>query len=204
MELSEKLVAQAVQAVVTRPELIAAAVSDYQVGLTTSRQPADNGERAKWEKLTSDIEARRSALMARDDIPAEFLGSALRDLGMRWQEAQNKLAALPAPVIAPEASLPFPSPQAIAAEVSGLLVEAEAILRDDQLPLADRHRVLRGIVEKVIPAEAPASRFDASGIAVRTPQSAASPVSVTVQFRGGLAALMGRSGERVGKVPTLA
>lgn len=197
MHTSEHLVAKAIEAVVTRPELVAEAVTAYSRRLT--RAMANGGDKdaeiKRCQEKIVQLEEKRDLLISGSSGADEFWRDAFRKISQEWTQIKTRLADLmsadtePAPEESILPVLPTLSGPAIAEFLQKHLRNAYEVLRDESLPLMERHTILRALVERIIPTEAPATKFDANGLAVRDAGSPRSPIAITVEFRPAVYAL---------------
>lgn len=152
-EECETLTAQAVQAFVTRQDVIAAAVAACAEKWEREREKGDaahiEAQIATLEKQAASVESKRAALL-QSDLDPDFIAGAMKDLGENWRGLQDRLAALRNAL---PAAKPSPPPLDALARVSRALVAAERVLTSDRVKASDKTMVLRGLVESITPVD---------------------------------------------------
>jgi site-specific DNA recombinase len=155
VELCHRLTAQALQAFVTRADVMQEAIGAFRLQALKSKQPApmQDIERERLESELSSIERRRSELLAMSDIDAEFRSGALKELSALWRERKNKISECQ------RRGEHRPEPQRYEGEpereyvkqVTDALVNAEAILMDERVNDNTKWKIIRGLVDHVLP-----------------------------------------------------
>jgi hypothetical protein len=158
MDVCERLLAQAVQFLVTRADVIAAALGAWierrrHAERNSSSAGSVSADRERLVRQLAEIEHKRAELLAADGLPPGLLADAVQDLGRRWEELRGRLAALPADTPTVESTEGMDA-ELLARRISSALVEAEATLTDPAVPMEVRWRILRGLVERVVPKDA--------------------------------------------------
>lgn len=155
--LCEQLTAQAIQAYVTRPDIMseafAAFIEQRKQHRATNEAETGTSERvAQAEDRLRDIDAKRAALLAQSGLDADFFADTLRALSEAHRAAKSDLTTARRERT-PQAAPDSVDLQAWQATVDRALTGAERVLLDDRVEAETKRKILRGLVDTVKPRD---------------------------------------------------
>lgn len=183
-EIAERLVAQAVQGALTRPDAIAQAVEEYRTSQASIRRNDGARERLHTaEGALSDVRRRQAAAVrmqieaAANGLPTDLYTTELRRLSQEELEAVASVQAARASVSGSEDGHGGIDASTLLAHTACLFVGVEGVLLDKETPGSIKNAALRDLIETIWLHPNP----DAVAWAKR--EEKASPARVDVVFR---------------------
>ncbi|MES2461105.1 MAG: recombinase family protein [Armatimonadota bacterium] len=158
----ERLTAQAVQALVTRKDVILAAIQAWQgeqereAALQEVPAAEEAGQVADLKERQAKLEARRRDIATNTELERDFVNALLRDVAAELKSVADELKAaltMSRRSIVPNKARSKEQSEVFTRQVVEALVGAEKILMDDRVDVVVKWQILRGLVKEIKPID---------------------------------------------------